>query len=316
MAMRVNVFNENPATEGRALGLVYEAATLVWAARTGQTASSILAGLTNKQVPPRLVAQMLLKREAIENPQSPAQFMLTLTKKGLDRAVELLARIRSDLNLRAITEAQGFQVILLDKSMPKLKRGGTDKWRFAHDIKLQMFIASYVRHSALGKLMPRNASGEEIEPSSMRTSLEIDRITKKTTEGENIADWIFSAKIPREIGTARIYIEFENSRQNKPAYERRIYWYNTRLRAGAVPVALKVVGATKDIVEAVAKEFGSQEVRRYKYNPGNGNYVLRKDDLGNVLMHKCKQWDDGTISFIYVIMPILRGDLGTPKCKS
>ena len=231
MAMRVNVVNEDPSVYGRRLGLIYDAVALVWAARTGQTSPTIIAGLTNKHVPTRLVKEKLLQSEAVQNPQSPAQFKLGLTKKGFVRAVELLARIRKDLNLRAMAEKMGFALILLDKFMPKMRIGGANKWRFAHDIKLQMCMAAYIRHQQLMLIMPRSAAGNPIVATEMRTSVELDRITVKTGE-EKIADWTYSGRAPGEFGKARLYLELENSKQSTADYARRVYFYNTRLHKG------------------------------------------------------------------------------------
>lgn len=270
------VYNQYPSSDGRKLGVLYEAIALTWAARCGQTASSVIASLTNKQVPPRLVKEKLLKRTPIENPRAPAQYALTITAKGLARAYETQLLIY-DYDLYYSIADRCLTALLLDYSAPPLRAGGLRSWSFAHDIKLQQYIAAHIRCRQLGLIV----DGEN-DPTQMRTNAELSRASKNL----NIPDWLFAFRVPGEFGRHCTFIEYENSKKRKDEYERRVYWYNTYLHGGEGAQKLHLVADTQKIANMLSKEYNNKEIRIYKRVSG------RNVPVKDAPVYKLKNWDD------------------------
>lgn len=262
------VSNPNPSDCGRSLGVLNTAVALAWATRCGQTSSTVLGGLTNKQTPPRLIAGKLLKKTMVGNPRAPAQYALTATAAGRDYCVELIERVRSDPRLVSLAKKRGFAPIVLDPSMPPLRRGGFRSWNFQHDIKLQLFIVAAIRSGNDGICF-------DGFPLAMRTTNELERVSARSRDGK-IADWLFTARDAYDNHKTRTFLEFENSRKREDEYERAVLYWNNLL-PNTQSYTLFLIADTTAIWRRWERAFGAESVRLYQ--PKNGKYVLRKDGL-------------------------------------
>ena len=149
-----------------------------------------------------------------------------------------------------------------------------------------MVLAAFIRHNRLPELMPK-----ETYPTEMRTSLELDRIGKRTG-AENIADCTLSARIPGEFGKTRVFIEYENSIKRKDEYERRVYWYNTRIHGGEGTQSLVLMANTPAIVTKLRAEFNREDITIYKRVSG------RNVRVPGAPTYKLIPWDEDLIRLI------------------
>ena len=207
--------NPNNGVHARSIGLVQEAAALVWTARWGYTSSTVIAMLTNKQAPPRLVKARLLKKDAMRNPRAAAQAGLTLTPAGLRRAEILLQRVRQHTVFSQLAEQRGFGPLLLDRSAPRLQGGRMRSWTFDHDIKLQTLVASWTR-----EYYSQLETFTRFQPVGLRTTAELERAIRRP--GDRIVDFQLFAPHPDGFGKSRFHLEFENSRKRQDEVDRML----------------------------------------------------------------------------------------------
>jgi hypothetical protein len=274
----VNSSVHNSVSCGRTVGLIQEAAVLTWIGRWGFSAPTVLAMLTNKQVVPRLacginvkVDEVLksqsdnshnyIKRERIKNPFAAAMYSLTLTKEGVARAKNLLARIKKDDYSREVAISRGFRFLLLDRTAPPPRIGRTKAWVFNHDIKLQLYVATIIR--CYGDDFADLGFGFKFRADGMRTTRELE--SEGRSPGGRIPDFrLTGISENREIliGRRAGFIEFENSHKSADDRNRVAIFWSDFLRNSTAE--LLVLCDTEDILAEWKAAFTSRIVHRYK----------------------------------------------------